>query len=149
VIATLGRQIEELDAQLRPLLPALERWETLAAATSSDLQKVLPADAVFLDLLAYTNFQFDPKKPGRAGVKRTPCYLAFVVGRDRVRWIDLGEAVPIDRAVALWREALATTMAPVPTDLPAKVRELVWAKVRPLFPAGAKVVYVAPDLALA
>jgi CHAT domain-containing protein len=78
----------------------------------------------------------------------TPSYLAFVVSRGRVKWADLGEAAAIDRAVALWREALATPSAPVPADLPGEVRRLVWARVRPLFPRGAKVVYVAPDLAL-
>jgi tetratricopeptide (TPR) repeat protein len=147
-VAALGRRIDELHAQLRPLLPALQRWERLASATPADLRKVLPAEAILVDLLAYTRFQFDPKKPGLAGWKRTPSYLAFVVSRGALQWADLGEAAAINRAVALWREALATPSAPVPADLPAKVRQLVWARVRPLFPEGTKVVYVAPDLAL-
>src|SRR5262249_50354069 len=48
-VPALGKQIDELDAELRPLLPALQRWERLAAATPADLQKVLPADAVLID----------------------------------------------------------------------------------------------------
>jgi CHAT domain-containing protein/Tfp pilus assembly protein PilF len=148
-VAALGRQIDDLGAQLRPLLPALQRWERLAPATPADLQKVLSPDAVLVDLLAYTRFEIDLRKPGDAGWKRTPGYLAFVVSRGGVQWADLGEAAAIERAVALWREALATPRAPVPADLPAKVRQLVWAKVRSLFPPGTRVVYVAPDLALA
>jgi serine/threonine protein kinase/CHAT domain-containing protein/WD40 repeat protein len=146
-IAALGRQITEMNVQLRWLLPGLNRkWKT---TSPSDLRKILPDGAVFLDLLSYTHLQLDPKKPGWAGVTRTPSYLAFVVSRDQVHWMDLGEAAAIERAVSLWRTALTTTEIPVSADLPAKVQQLVWAKVRPLFPKGTKVVYIAPDLALA
>ena len=147
-LADLAERIATLEGKLRPLLPAVPRVEKLARATSSDLQKTLPADAAFLDLLAWTLFEQDPKKPGHKGETRTKRYLAFVVTRERIVWIDLGPADPIDRAVALWREAITTPPYRVSADLPAQVRELTWARLRKALPSGTKVVYLSPDLGL-
>src|SRR5439155_24202860 len=61
---------------------------------------------------------------------------------------DLGAAAAVGEATGAWRRAITAGKA-IPAELPAKVRELVWAKVAAELPAGAGVVYVAPDLALA
>jgi hypothetical protein len=100
-----------------------------------------------VDFLRDTLFEQDPKKPGAEGVERTDSYLAFVVTKDKVPWVDLGPAQLIEDAVAAWREAI-TGGKDIPSERPAKVRELVWAKVRTEFPDNVKVVYVSPDLAL-
>src|SRR5207248_4148260 len=97
-LATYAKEIEALDRELRPLLPAVDRADKLAQATPANLQKVLPADAAVVDFLRYTFFQQDPKKPGKDGEKRTICYLTFVVTRDKVSWLDLGKAQPIEDA---------------------------------------------------
>jgi CHAT domain-containing protein len=147
-LATLARTITDKEASLRPLLPAVGRLERLAAATPADLRAALPADAAFVDLLAYVRFEQDPRVPGRAGEKRTWSYTAFVVTRGGVVWLDLGPASPIHEAVRLWRQALTAPPFAAPPDLPAKVRELVWGPVRKYLPDGVKVVYVSPDAAL-
>src|SRR5262249_22232328 len=71
----------------------------------------------------------------------------FVLTRDKIAWLDLGPAQPIEDAVRAWREAI-TRGKEIPADMPAKVRDLIWAKVRKEVPKKAKVVYLSPDLAL-
>jgi CHAT domain-containing protein len=146
-LAQYARDVETLDRELRPLLPTLERADKLAQATPADLQKVLPADTAVVDFLRWTLYQQDPKVPGIKGLKWTDCYLAFVVTKDKVTWLDLEEAEPIENAVIAWREAI-TADQEIPPALPRKVRDLVWAKVRKELPDKVKVVYLCPDLVL-
>jgi CHAT domain-containing protein/tetratricopeptide (TPR) repeat protein len=146
-LAGYARQIEALDRELRPLLPTVARAGKLAQAAPAELQKVLPADAAVVDFLRWTLFEQDPDVPGKKGMRRTARYLAFVLTRDKVAWLDLGPAAPLRAAVAAWREAI-TSGKEVPPALPARVRDLVWAKVRKELPAPVKVVYLCPDLAL-
>jgi CHAT domain-containing protein/tetratricopeptide (TPR) repeat protein len=142
-----AKEIESLDRALRPLLPTIERANKLAKAIPANLQKILPPDAAVVDFLRYTLFEHDPKKPGKDGKKDTRHYLAFVVTRDKVAWLDLGKAQPLEDAVMAWREAI-TSGKPIPPELPAKVRDLAWDKVRKELSDKVKVVYVAPDLVL-
>jgi CHAT domain-containing protein/tetratricopeptide (TPR) repeat protein len=143
----LADTIARLDRDLRPLLPAVDRAEKLARATPADLQKVLPADSVVVDFLGYSLLEQDPEKAGRAGEKWTNSYLAFVIAKNKLTWVDLGPAKPLEDAVAAWREAIRLGKD-IPPAVPARVRELAWAKVRKEVPDGVKVVYVSPDLAL-
>src|SRR5262249_17439388 len=133
-LASLAKEIEALDRELSPLLPAVERADKLARATPADLQKLLPADPALVDFLRCPHQTLDPKKPGIEGLQRTVYYLAFVVTRDKVARIDLGLAKPIEDAVAVWREAI-TGGKDIPPELPAKVRGLGWKKVRKELPA--------------
>jgi CHAT domain-containing protein len=141
-----ARDIETLDRTLRPLLPSLERADKLECAGPSDLQKMLAADVAVVDFLRYVRYEYDLKKPGLEGRKATPRYLAFVITRDQVSWLDLAEEASIERAVRAWREAITSGRA-IPPELPAQVRQLVWAKVRLQLPASIKQVYLCPDLA--
>ena len=67
--------------------------------------------------------------------------------RDAVAWVDLDTAANIEPAVDAWREAV-TSGKEVPGAVPAKVRALVWERVRKELPAGTKTVYICPDAAL-
>lgn len=147
-IKVLSERVAQLDRAVRPLLPAIGRADQLAKAAPSDLQKSLPADAAVIDFLAYTHFTHDKDKPGKAGEKRTPSYLAFVLTRDKVSRIELGPAKPMEDAIRVWRDAITGSAPRVPGDVPARVRQLVWDKVRNELPAGVKTVYLSPDLAL-
>jgi tetratricopeptide (TPR) repeat protein len=146
-LAQYAKEIEGLDRELRSALPAVDRSEKLAKATPPDLQKVLPADAAVVDYLRWTHFEQDPKKPGAEGEKLTVKYLAFVVTKEKVSWIDLKEADPIEKAVTAWRNAI-TAGKDIPPEMAKKVRELVWDKVRKELPDKVKVVYISPDSAL-
>ncbi len=142
----MADRIADRDRDVRIGFPEVDRIERLRQATPADLQKVLPADAALVDFLRSTIFEHDPKEPG-AEVKQTDSYLAFVVTKDRVAWVDLGPADPIEGAVGAWRKAI-TGGKDFPSALPAKVRELVWSKVRKELPDKVKVVYISPDVAL-
>ncbi len=144
----LTGKVRQLEADLRPLLPTVPRLEKLAGATPTDLRQALSSDAAVVDFLAYTFLEQDPDKPGEAGLKRTPSYLAFVLTRDKVVRVELGPAEPIDKAVVLWREALTGPGKEVPADLPREVRLVVWDKIRPQLPRGVKTLYLCPDSTL-
>jgi CHAT domain-containing protein len=146
-ITTHDQLIEEKTRELKKLLPALERADKLATAKPDDLQKVLPSDVAVVDFLRFVHFQYDKDKPGKQGQTRTPRYLAFVLTREKVAWVDLGTAETIEPAVNAWREAI-TGNKEIPEAIPAKVRELVWAKVRKELPSAITTVYICPDAAL-
>ena len=143
----LEKRLTVLGRDLRPLLPTVARAEGLARVTPTEFREVLPAGTVVVDFLRYTFFEYDTDKPGKAGEKWTVRYLAFVVTRDKVAWVDLDTAAKIEPAVGEWRDAI-TGGKEIPPALPAKVRELVWEKVRKELPANTKTVYVCPDAAL-
>ncbi len=146
-IKELETKIADLDRALRPLLSTVARADKLANVTPDELQKTLTADAAVVDIIRCTLFEFDKNTPGIAGETQTACYLAFVVTKDKVAWVDLDTAANIEPAVTAWREAI-TGGKDIPAALPAKVRELVWDKVRKELPATIKTVYVCPDAAL-
>jgi hypothetical protein len=79
--------------------PAVARIEKLDAATLADLQKALPADAALVDYVRYTFFEYDDTKPAGQKQIRTPRYVAFVVTRERVQWVDLPTAAVIESGV--------------------------------------------------
>jgi CHAT domain-containing protein/tetratricopeptide (TPR) repeat protein len=133
--------------RLRLLLPTLDRADRLADAQPSALQKVLPADAAVIDFLRFVHFEQDPKLPGKKGEKRTARYLAFVVTREKIAWVDLDTAAKIEAALTAWREAI-TENKEVPPELPAKGRTLVWDRVRQELPVSIKTVYLCPDAVL-
>jgi CHAT domain-containing protein len=142
----LARLTDERDAIERRLaadLPVLARWAEREKRTPADLARALPAGTAFVDLLAWTRFEQDPKVKGRAGEKRVRSYLAFVVapGRD-VRRIDLGPAAPIDAAVRSWRQSIERREAGA---APERLKALVWDRIAGALPPGTATLYLAPD----
>jgi tetratricopeptide (TPR) repeat protein len=147
----LAERVERLERELLPLLPAVERAERLARSVPDDLCKALPPRAALVDLLRYIDIEQDPRKPGREGIRLTPRYVAFVVSRGGVARVELGEAESIERAVADWRAAITAYRPDLPDPAPRHaeaVRRLLWDKLAGQLPAGAEVVYLAPDAAL-
>jgi hypothetical protein len=74
-VRELTERMEHLEKQLARRLPAFAAVQARAKLRPADLQEHLPAGAVFVDLLRYLRFDFDPAQPGRAGEKRTECSL--------------------------------------------------------------------------
>jgi len=146
-LKAIDEKIADLDRELRPLLPAIARAEKLANATPADLQKALPSDVAVVDFLRFTLLEQDEDKPGKAGQKHTVRYLAFVVTKESIAWLDLDTAEKIEAAVVAWRESI-TDGKEILGSVPATVRQLVWDKVRRELPANVKTVYISPDAAL-
>jgi tetratricopeptide (TPR) repeat protein len=142
----LTEQKENLERQLAERSAPFRRQQELERSTPTDLARQLPPRSVFIDLLRYVRFEQDPKVAGRKGEKRTPIYVAFVLrpGQVPVR-VELGEAGPIDAAVAAWRYDLARRPASLAADT---LRRLVGDRLAPHLPADTRTVVLAPDGAL-
>jgi CHAT domain-containing protein len=144
VRALTGRK-ERLERELAPLLPALAAQKELDALGPKALQGSLPERTAFADLLRYTYFEQDPKVPGEKGQKRTPRYVAFVLTRDLVQRVELGDAASIEPALEKWRRAIDERR----NDAAAtELRRRVWEPIARHLPAGTDTVYLAPDGAL-
>jgi CHAT domain-containing protein/tetratricopeptide (TPR) repeat protein len=149
-------RITSLIKELDPLLPSIARADNLAVAQPVELQKVLPANAAVVDYLEFVHFEQDKDVPGLEGEKRTQRYLAFVVTRDSISWVNLDTAASIEPAVEAWREAITgDPLKKVPpasvetiAQLGSTVRKLVWDKVRKQLPANITTIYVCPDKVL-
>jgi CHAT domain-containing protein/Tfp pilus assembly protein PilF len=155
----LQREIADAELALLPRLPALKYYEDQARIGPDALRKLLPADAVLIDLLRYTHFSYDRARPGAQGERRTVRYVAFVVHRKDVRRVELGSAGPIDRAVREWRAAITATVpggnATARQEHEAKLahhaaglRRLLWEPLEKQLPAATAAVYLVPDAEL-
>jgi CHAT domain-containing protein/Tfp pilus assembly protein PilF len=155
----LDEEVDQLEKDLLPRLPALKHFEDLATLGPDALQQRLPAGAVLVDFLRYTDFEYDPKQPGRKGEKRTVRYLAFLLSREDIQRVELGSAAEIDQAIAGWREAI--TRQPAAGNVAARrddairlarqgerVRQLVWQPLVEHLGKDVRTLYLAPDAAL-
>jgi CHAT domain-containing protein/Tfp pilus assembly protein PilF len=150
---------EDLEKQLARTLPAFAALQASDRLRPEDLQKHLPADAVFVDLLRYRRLEPDAQDAGGAGRRWTPCYVAYVLAPAQpVRRVELGEAAPVEAALRHWRRRLAAARGRdlVLEDTPAAasaedaapaqaLRRLVWAPLARHLPAGTHTLYLAPD----
>jgi tetratricopeptide (TPR) repeat protein len=117
------------------------------APLPDDLRRVLPGHAVFIDFLYYLRIEHDPRKPGREGETRTPCYVAFVLSKERPALrVELGPAAPIERALKDWRREIELSgKGAEPSDADRRLTRLVWQPLLPHVPADAEIVYLCPD----
>jgi CHAT domain-containing protein len=138
----LTQRKERLERELAQRIPILTEQKELDRLTPADLQRALPPYSAFVDLLRYTVFEQDPKKPGQEGEKRTPHYVAFVLTRDQIHQVPLGEAGPSEQALADWRRAIQDRL-----DSPAaeQLRRRVWEPLAKKLPAAMQILYLAPD----
>jgi CHAT domain-containing protein/Tfp pilus assembly protein PilF len=143
----LARQKETLERQLAQRRPALLVSSEGSRLGPADLAKRLPAHAVFIDLYCYYRRGLGSASAREEEARSGYDYVAFVSGPGRpVRRVDLGPAVPIEKAVSAWR--LALTRQQDGSAPAAALRRLVWAPLTGHLPAGTAIVYLSPDAAL-
>jgi CHAT domain-containing protein/Tfp pilus assembly protein PilF len=95
----LEEQIEKLEAELSARSAGFRAQSQ--PVTIAAVQAALPAASALVEFARYT-----PMEP-RTDKGSPPHYLAYLLApQGRPRWVDLGEAAPIDRAVDAWRLAL-------------------------------------------
>jgi CHAT domain-containing protein/Tfp pilus assembly protein PilF len=124
-------------AWLKPLEEEVERREAELSARSAEfraqaqpvtlaaVQAALPADSVLIEFAVYT-----PQEPRNDKNKLPPRYVAYLLAaQGQPRWVDLGEAAPIDRAITSWRQALN---APLRTDVKRLARAVDEKVMRPV-----------------
>jgi CHAT domain-containing protein/Tfp pilus assembly protein PilF len=126
----LSSRSAELRAQTKPI--------TLAA-----MQAALPAGSVLIEFAFHT-----PREP-QTEKSNPPRYLAYLLAsQGEPKWVDLGEAALIDRAVDAWRKALRNPNRMDIKKLARAVDERVMRPVRSLLgamPGDTRHLLIAPD----
>jgi CHAT domain-containing protein/tetratricopeptide (TPR) repeat protein len=135
-LANLNDEQDQLERKLAAAVPALKHLQELADKGPADLAKALPKHSAFVDCFRYWHSTEHRRLRGLR-------YIAFVVlpGKEAM-FVSLGDAQPIDDAVAAWRnhiDAGEDSLAPV------KLRGLVWDKLAKHLPPETKRVYLCPD----
>jgi tetratricopeptide (TPR) repeat protein len=118
---------DEIDALEGTLIGRPRREASAAGVTIEAIQQALEPGSVLVDFFRYR--PFDPDKAERATRFGEPRYVAYALRRDGApRWLELGDAAPIDRAIAGYRAALTDSASD-----PAPAAGLLWTFVtRPL-----------------
>jgi CHAT domain-containing protein len=153
-VRALADEKEQLEKALAQCLPAFARQLQSSHTTPEDLCRWLPDGVVYIDLVRYLHFELDAKQVGLKGARKTPCYAAFVLCKDRPsRRVELGRAEPIDQAVRAWRAALTKNpkseiQKPKAQRPEMVLRRVVWEPLARQLPAGTRTIYLAPDGAL-
>jgi len=98
-IKPLEERVENLEAELSAR--SVEFRAQAQPVTLSAVQSAIPADSVLIEFVTYT-----PQDP-RIDESQPPRYLAYLLEpRGQPKWVDLGAAAPIERAVDAWRQSL-------------------------------------------
>jgi CHAT domain-containing protein/Tfp pilus assembly protein PilF len=146
-VRELSELKEQLEKQLADKLPLYKTLKERLKREPAELLSLLPTDAAFLDLTRY--WHIEPGARGRdpKGERWTLSYVAFVLaGGQPIRRVELGEAEPIEQALAAWRRSLQAGHAGSPAA--DTLRRLLWRPLEKALPAGTRTVILAPDAAL-
>jgi tetratricopeptide (TPR) repeat protein len=135
---------ETYRARLKPLEDKVDELESALCARSPGfraqkqpvelraVQSAIPADGALVEFAVYT-----PQDPRNDKNNLPPRYLAYLLAaQGRPKWVDLGAAAPIDRAIASWRQALRDPRRRDVNRLARAVDERVMRPVLALAPSG-------------
>jgi CHAT domain-containing protein/tetratricopeptide (TPR) repeat protein len=129
-------KLETYRAQLRSLEEKVENLEAMLSARSAAfraqaqpvtltaVRAALPANSALVEFVVLTPREL------RSGKSKPPRYLAYLLpARGRPKYVDLGEAAIINRAVGVWRKALRS---PNRMDVKRRAREVDEKIMRPV-----------------
>jgi CHAT domain-containing protein/Tfp pilus assembly protein PilF len=145
------RQVEALEEERESLEAEVSRrsagfYRQTRPATLDAVRQAIPEGAALVEFAVYR--PFDPKKPDNEAAYGEPRYVAYVLRRGgEVRWAELGEAKPVDAAIAAWREALRDPARRDERRLARAVYERVMRPVRDLAGDATRLL-LSPDGAL-
>jgi CHAT domain-containing protein/Tfp pilus assembly protein PilF len=95
----LEEEVEKLEAELSSR--SIEFRAQAQPATLAAVQAALPAGSTLVEFTVFTPQELS------TGKSKPPRYVAYVLAaQGELRWVDLGDAEIIDRAVNAWRKAL-------------------------------------------
>jgi CHAT domain-containing protein/tetratricopeptide (TPR) repeat protein len=140
-------------ARLKPIEEEVEKLEAELSSRSAEfraqpvtlaaVQATLPIGSALVEFAVFT-----PQKP-QTGKSEPPRYLAYLLpAQGHPRWVDLGEAVAIDRAIGAWRKALRDPNRTDVKRLARAVDDKVMLPVRSLLaeaPGETRHLLIAPD----
>jgi CHAT domain-containing protein/tetratricopeptide (TPR) repeat protein len=150
-----GNDPEDYRARLRPLEEKVEELEAELSARSAEfhtrlqpvtlsaIQAALPTGYALIEFAVFT--PYDPRTKNIL----PPRYLVYLLApQGQPKWMDLGEAAPIDRAVDAWRESLRNPNRPDVKRLARALDDKVMRPVRALLrqtPLPTRRLLIAPD----
>jgi CHAT domain-containing protein/tetratricopeptide (TPR) repeat protein len=102
-------QRERLEAELAQAIPEVGIEERLRKADLDAVARALPSGGLLVEFIRFEQLDFRAV-PVRGETRwKPPRYMAFILAAgepEAVRMVDLGEADPIDRLIAEYREAI-------------------------------------------
>lgn len=114
----------------------------LRPATINSVQEMLPVDGALIEFAIYRPSNDRMMKGG------APRYIAYVLHpTGEPKWIDLGEATPIDQAIEQFHAAIRKDRSRMPLQLLRRLDQLIAQPVRPLL-GSARRVLISPDGAI-
>jgi CHAT domain-containing protein/Flp pilus assembly protein TadD len=153
-----GDTVEQYSAKLKAFEDREEQLENMISGRSiefraqslpialEEVQKAIPAGAVLVEFASYSPFNSkEPKREKQFGKRRYVAYLLPSQGESS--WVELGEAKPIDDAVAALRKALRNKGRKDVKRLARAVDLRVMQPVRKLLGENHRV-FISPDGAL-
>jgi tetratricopeptide (TPR) repeat protein len=122
-VGTLKAQADELEATLSRR--SAEFRTKSQPVTLEAVQPLIPVDAALVELVLYKPFNPKATKPGETW--GSPRYVAYVLhSQGEAKWVDLGEAQTINKAVTDFRKALqsdSSDIQPVARALDEKLMQ--------------------------
>jgi CHAT domain-containing protein/Flp pilus assembly protein TadD len=140
-IDTLKEKVENLEAELSSR--SAEFRAQTQPITIAAVQAALPADSALIEFAYLTPLDAQTEK------RKPPRYLAYLLAaQGQPKWVDLGEAAPIDQSIETWRKALRDPTRADVKRLARAVDEKVMRPVRSFLremPGEARRLLIAPD----
>jgi CHAT domain-containing protein/Tfp pilus assembly protein PilF len=128
---------EQMERELAEKVPDLARRQSRQVASPADLAKALPPRSAFVDFYRYRTWDFKRRRWDKA------FYAAFILCPDRaVRRAELGQAAPIEAALAAWRKDIAEGLSSVAAE---RLRHRLWEPLEKQLPAGTDTIYLCPE----
>ncbi len=142
-------RLERAEAELTARLPTYATLQRAERAGAAELANQLGDDAALIEFVHYQPFRYDRERKLADWV--SPRYAAIILrrqgGRPYVRYVQLGEAAPIDQAIVRWRRAVQA--GGLDSQAEKTLVERLW---RPLYEAlgpDIRTLHVSPDGTLA
>ncbi|MBW4546981.1 MAG: CHAT domain-containing protein [Symplocastrum torsivum CPER-KK1] len=140
-VASLKAQADQLEGLLSTR-SAEFRTES-QPVTIEAVQQLIPPDAALVELMLY--YPFNPKATKPDEYWGAPRYVAYVLhSTGEPKWVDLGEAAPINQAVADFRKALRFPLSSNVKPVARTLDELLMQPVRKLL-GNSRTVLLSPD----
>jgi CHAT domain-containing protein/Tfp pilus assembly protein PilF len=139
-VTRFKNEVERLEAEVSAR--SAEFRAQAQPVTIERVQGALPAGSALIEFVLFRPYSLLGKYTERIGAPR---YVAYVLRREGPpAWIDLGDAVPIDRSVAELRKALSNPQSKDVKQVARTLDEQVMRPVRKLL-GNTKILLLSPD----
>jgi CHAT domain-containing protein len=144
----LRQSRDRLERALARQVAAFAAVQQARTAGPTDVAGRLPAGAILIELVKYDRFNFQHKAQQKGWAPAR--YAALLMERPAtanagpsIRFLDLGDAQPIDAAIHAWRTA--AQKGAIPERIDRELRDLLWTPLARQLPAGTTRLILAPD----